>query len=45
MQHCLEVAGRSVDLHQRLGWSYVGHWANADGLEIDLRGPDVRTPT
>jgi hypothetical protein len=40
MQHCLEVAGRSVDLHQRLGWSYVGHRANADGLEIDLRGPD-----
>ena len=40
LQHCVDVAGRSVDLHQRLGWSYAGHSASAGGIEIELHGPD-----
>ena len=46
LQHCVDVAGRSVDLQRRLGWSFVGHRATARGaLEIHLRGPDDTVET
>jgi hypothetical protein len=40
LDHCADVAGRSVDLHRRLGRTYTGHRPVPGGVEIDLCGPD-----
>ena len=43
LQHCLDVAGRRVDLEKRFGWSHVGDREGADGTEVTLRAADGRT--
>ena len=43
LQHCLDVAGRQLDVEQRFGWSYVSHREVEGGSEVTLRAADGRT--
>jgi hypothetical protein len=43
LQHCLDVAGRRLDLEQRFGWTHVGDREVADGTEVTLRAADGRS--